>query len=276
MSLTLTNPLARMSRSANRGRLFSALGELTWYLDGSSDPAHILYYLPRYGEAVGEYGGSYGPRLFGLGNNAQIHGVIAQLTSSPSTRKAVVQLYDRDDVHGNPRDVPCTCTLQFFVRNGRVDLITYMRSNDAILGLMPDVFAFTFLQELVARSLGYDLGTYTHMVGSLHVYSEREADARAYLDEGSFPLYPMPPMPLQDPWEMVQQLLNAESNMRNGLQPLYPDDSSSYWRNLGLVLGAWRAFKDSDKETLRKLHEMLSATVYGTATLEKCYALGAL
>ena len=33
--LKLTNPRARLSRTETRGKLFSALGELCWYLDGS-------------------------------------------------------------------------------------------------------------------------------------------------------------------------------------------------------------------------------------------------
>ena len=33
--IELTNPRARLSSSENRGRIFSALGELCWYLSGS-------------------------------------------------------------------------------------------------------------------------------------------------------------------------------------------------------------------------------------------------
>ena len=46
--LELTNPRARLSRTETRGKLFSALGELCWYLAGSNDVDFISYYIPFY------------------------------------------------------------------------------------------------------------------------------------------------------------------------------------------------------------------------------------
>ena len=57
-------------------------------------------------------------------------------------------------------------------------MVVHMRSNDAYIGLAHDVFAFTFMQEIVARDVGLDLGTYTHSVGSLHLYDQDERRAR--------------------------------------------------------------------------------------------------
>jgi thymidylate synthase len=37
-------------------------------------------------------------------------------------------------------------------------MVTTMRSNDAYLGLPHDVFCFTMLQEIIARSLGREIG----------------------------------------------------------------------------------------------------------------------
>src|ERR1700729_3560711 len=66
--LELGKPLARVSRSEKKGRLFSALGELIWYLAGSSDLAFIDYYLKDgYGSDDGKtVWGAYGPRLFSM------------------------------------------------------------------------------------------------------------------------------------------------------------------------------------------------------------------
>src|SRR5262245_59083244 len=63
--LELRNPRSCLSRTETRGRLFSCLGELCWYLSGTRQADLITYYIPRYeelkeGEIV--YGG-YGPRL---------------------------------------------------------------------------------------------------------------------------------------------------------------------------------------------------------------------
>ena len=67
--------------------------------------------------------------------------------------------------------------------------------NDAYIGLAHDIFAFTMLQELMARSLGVDVGPYRHSIGSLHLYDSHRAAARAYLREGWQETVSMPPMP---------------------------------------------------------------------------------
>jgi thymidylate synthase len=48
--------------------------------------------------------------------------------------------------------------MQFIVRREELHLFVCMRSNDAFMGLPHDVFAFTMLQELVARLIGCELG----------------------------------------------------------------------------------------------------------------------
>src|SRR5689334_5023167 len=45
--LELSNPLARLSRTETRGKLFSPLGELCWYLAQSKQSDFIKYYLPN-------------------------------------------------------------------------------------------------------------------------------------------------------------------------------------------------------------------------------------
>jgi thymidylate synthase len=41
--LEISNPRARLSRTETRGRIFSALGELLWYLSGSNEVDFIAY-----------------------------------------------------------------------------------------------------------------------------------------------------------------------------------------------------------------------------------------
>ena len=45
-----------------------------------------------------------------------------------------------------------------------------MRSNDLWLGFPYDVFQFTCMQVLMSMELGIELGSYTHIAGSLHMY----------------------------------------------------------------------------------------------------------
>ena len=68
------------------------------------------------------------------------------------------------------KDLPCTISLQYLIREGALHCIVYMRSNDLWLGFPYDVFCFTAFQTKLAMELGVKLGTYTHIAGSLHLY----------------------------------------------------------------------------------------------------------
>ncbi len=240
-TLVLTQPLNRVSRTESRYRYVTPLAELCWYLGGTNDAARIVPYVGFYEQFVEEdaiYGG-YGPRLFGEGHNAQVHNAIAALREHSSSRRVVIQLLDKEDMRPPRRkDIPCTCTIQFLVRDGALHTVATMRSNDAWFGLVHDVFAFTMLQELVARDLGLELGTYTHFAASLHLYDRHLADAKTFLNEGyQSTLDPMDAMPPGSPWVGVEELLAAERAARV--------DSSTeatglprerYWADLARIL----------------------------------------
>ena len=83
------------------------------------------------------------------------------------------------------------------IREGQLETVVTMRSNDAFRGLPHDAFSFTMIQEIMARILGHELGTYTQFVGSLHLYDSDLQLSRQYLEEGWQPTQrvAMPPMP---------------------------------------------------------------------------------
>jgi thymidylate synthase len=241
--LRLTNPLARLSHTETKGKLFSALGELAWYLSGSKQADFVTYYIKRYKhdtEPDGTIHGAYGPRAFRPEGASQFDNVMALLRERPTSRKAVIQLFDGDDLKGDYKDVPCTCTLQFFVRSGRLDMAVAMRSNDAYFGLSHDVFAFTMIQEIAARTLGYELGHYSHFAGSLHIYQPYFSDAKQFLDEGwqDSLVAAMPPMPPGDPWPNIRLFLEAEEAIRSGRQPgkRHMAKLPEYWQDLVRLL----------------------------------------
>src|SRR5207245_2696775 len=155
------------------------------------------------------------PSLFnGRGLN-QLEKVTDVLRRKRDSRQAVIQLFDGYDIVEEHGDVPCTCTLQFMLRQDKLHMFTNMRSNDAFVGLPHDFFCFTMLQEIVARTLSTELGTYKHAVGSLHLYDVNIEAAQQFLDEGwQSTEAPMPPMPKGDPWPAIDLLLKAESSIR--------------------------------------------------------------
>ena len=120
------------------------------------------------------------------------------LKRKTDTRQAVVQIFDVNDLVQPSTNVQCTCTLEFLARGRKLHMFVNMRSNDAYRGLPHDIFAFTIIQELVARSIDHEVGAYHHAVGSLHLYDDTEGDARRFLSEGWQEELAMPPMPRGD------------------------------------------------------------------------------
>ena len=126
--LKLERPRARLSRSETRGRAFSCLGEFLWYLSGDNQLDFIRYYIKDYDKESDDgrtvYGG-YGPRIFCQRGHNQLENVIKLLSKQPTSRRAVIQLFNAEDIAGKERrrEIPCTCTLQFMLRDDKLHLI---------------------------------------------------------------------------------------------------------------------------------------------------------
>jgi thymidylate synthase len=263
--LCLTRPRSRLSRTEAKGKVFSCLGELLWYLSPSDDLGFISTYLSHYIDESDDgktIYGAYGPRLFGLRRQNQINNVVRLLTRNPYSRRAVIQLFDAVDLAQTHKHIPCTCTLQFLVRRGRLHLLTNMRSNDAFLGLAHDIFAFTMLQEIVARRLRVDVGHYFHVVGSLHLYRRHVKRAKQFLREGWQSDRPMRPMPAGDPQPAVRKVLAAEAAIRAGKTYVIPKNLHAYWADLIRLVAIYRCFREGRTAEIAKLKSDMSSRIF--------------
>ena len=265
LSITLTNPRARLSRSEMKSKAFSAIGELLWYLSGSNELDFIEHYIGAY-QNESEDGrtiyGAYGPRLLNMRDKFnQLENVTKLLTANPGTRKAVIQIFDAMGIAEKHAEIPCTCTLQFLIRNNKLNLYVSMRSNDAFKGLPHDIFAFTMLQEIMAVKLGVELGSYHHSVGSLHLYQTERNKAKKYINEGYQPTnLNMPEMPPGDPWPSIKSLLEFESKVRNS-EDINPDSMQvdEYWINLAKMLVVYNLFKVNGIQNIDKIKQLMDS-----------------
>ena len=249
--LRIKKPRARISRSENRGKPFSALGELLWYLSGSDTLEFIEPYVPRYAaDAVdGLLEGAYGPRFSRMRNGIdQFASIEALLNKRPGSRRAVIQLFNAEDIATHHKEIPCTTTLQFLLRDGHLHMSVMMRSNDAYFGLPHDVFCFTMIQEMMARRLGAEMGEYLQYVGSMHVYDEKLDDMRAYVEEGVQQTIEMPPMPDGNPFQIIPKLLDVERRLRAGeALDASEEMDDPYWADIVRVLQVfWAKHWESD------------------------------
>jgi thymidylate synthase len=123
------------------------------------------------------------PNSYGYRVAQQLDVTYRRLRDDPMTRQAVLNVYNYlEDNRGDRRNVPCTLALQFYLGcHGELNLVAYMRSNDVFLGFPYDVSQFTFLQEVMAYWLKVEIGTYTHVATSLHLYLEHIEVAQSIL-----------------------------------------------------------------------------------------------
>lgn len=264
--LELRKPHARLSRTETRGRVFSCLGELLWYLAKSNKLEFIKHYISRYEEFAedGELYGAYGPRIFGSEKFANQYANIKDiLTRKQGSRQAVLQIIDGKDILVGTKDVPCTCTLQFVRRGKKLHMMVHMRSNDVMLGLPHDVFCFTMLQEILARDLGLRVGVYKHSVASLHIYDDAIEKAKQYCLEGWQETIAMPEMPKGDPWPAIEAVLAAEEKIRLGeefdISTLSLDE---YWLDLIRLLQIVSTVNSKDYRKVVRIKESMSSSVY--------------
>jgi thymidylate synthase len=222
--------------------VFSAVGELLWYLTRCTELEYIDWFNPgKYNKESADnktVRSGYGDRLFKWRGFDQVQNVIDLLKDRQSSRQAVIQIIDAEDVASKAKAIPCTNTLQFLIRADRLHLVVSMRSNDAYLGFPHDVFAFTMLQELIARTLNVELGTYIHTVGSFHLYDAHIEGAQDYLREGYQNIIPMPPMPMGDQWDATNEVLKFEALVRTAPFSELPV-MDPYWADICRLLAIY-------------------------------------
>ena len=151
------------------------IGEMLWYMSGNNELKEIQKYTKgwdRMSDDGVHVNSNYGwciKHKFGFDQWEYIKNMLKE---HPETRQAVIHIKSADNKES--KDVNCTISLQFFIRDGKLYCTAYMRSNDIWLGYPYDVFQFTNMQILLSMELGLELGNYTHIAGSLHLY-ERNA-----------------------------------------------------------------------------------------------------
>jgi thymidylate synthase len=271
VKFVIQNPRARLPFI--KERKFSVayvIAEALWYLSGNNSTEWISYYS-KFWRDISDDGvtanSAYGARIFKPHSRSgalshddgwtQWNWLIDELAADNDSRRAVVHIRSPLDSRLAKKDVPCTLTLQFFLRDDKVHQVVSMRSSDLVLGIANDIPAFTIFQELLALDLTerlkrpIGLGTYTHVSNSLHIYERNftlvesiintTEDLTKYDDES----YAMPAMPSKPP--LVD--LNCHESMIRvataGVRLTHANyrTSDPYWRDWQTILARHRCQK---------------------------------
>lgn len=155
-----------------------AASEFLWYLKGDPYDTSIEKHAsmwPKIKQPEGFYFSNYGQYMFGRG--AGVRWAIEELMRDKDSRRAAFPFLKLIHCFADNRDMVCTYSMGFRIRENRLNMSVNMRSNDAIYGTTNDVFCFWMVYKLVYAALHQtyrDLlpGRYVHKVDSLHVYEK--------------------------------------------------------------------------------------------------------
>ena len=152
--------------------------ELYWYFNADKHDLSICDHAKIWKDLVNEdktLNSNYGAIIF----NGQFERVINTLCNDKYSRRAVIMIGDNDNLSDKKtKDIKCTNSIVFSIRNNKLEMFVHMRSNDAIFGLCNDVPFFSILHEMVyvvLKDVMYEdliYSDYTHYVNSLHIYEK--------------------------------------------------------------------------------------------------------
>lgn len=212
------DPRMCLIASAERApRLAFCFALWLWIAAGSDDLAWIAYYNGRgadFSDDGVHLNGAFGHRLRAAPPLDQLEAVLALLRADPASRRAVAHISSPFDALGGSRDRPCAIALQFFVRQGRLECVAYMRSQSAAMVLPYDAFGFMALQCWLAAQLSLEPGPYHHLAGSFHIY-EDELDVAQRILVG--PMEPRGLRPFGEDACDLQGLLSWEQQLRGAV-----------------------------------------------------------
>lgn len=136
--------------------------EMLWYLRGNRFDDSICDHAKIWKDIKSPDGGiesNYGQYLFPRDHetgkileNSGISRVVNTLLGDKDSRRAAVMILGNRHLDQlELKDYPCTCSLNFHIRDGRLMMHVHMRSQDAVFGLGNDLPFFSFVHEMVAN-----------------------------------------------------------------------------------------------------------------------------
>lgn len=159
-SIEPSDPLFPMSQGD-----LDVINHFIWSGEGEDQVAHewtVLYHHRMFDEP-----------------NSQIRFILSALREDEPLDKTVVSLWDKD-VDQDEEVAPCTLVLWARKRHGKLDLHVHAHSSDAYKKLLMNLQEFISLHLWLARQVGIEVGTYTHVLDSCHIHRV-DADASAVL-----------------------------------------------------------------------------------------------
>lgn len=246
------NVISNKCRRLNYGFMNA---ELSWIMSGSNE-TWITHYNKNWMSFSDDgltLNGAYGDRVFKYRGPSvlvdQFTSAYELLRDDPDSRQATIVLFNPELDYRQTKDKPCTNLMRFKIRDGKLQMIVFMRSNDVMLGYPYDVFNFTSMQAIMASMLGVELGTYTHIVDSFHIYENDVDWAKDIVAEPFQTIYDASPLSNvnQGVLTAVQAVVNVEASTRklsdvlevSTVTKILDDIADDYWCSSAAMLALY-------------------------------------
>jgi len=178
VKIEILNPYLNLFKNEVRSIPLNYLArELVLYFSGTNKAEDFIKASPFWDKIKnpdGTVNSAYGHLIFNLG---QWDWAKFSLKKDRDSRQAIMHYNRPEHLNSESKDIPCTITSQFFIREDELYLTTYMRSNDIFFGMTFDIPFFMLLMQCMKLELSLEypnlkLGIYTHFAGSLHAYEK--------------------------------------------------------------------------------------------------------
>jgi len=114
---------------------------------------------------------SYGERIFQTGNKGSSYEFLKSLLSRrPDTKTATISLIRADDFEKN--HIPCITSMDFKIREGKISLHYFARSQDIYKKSYADNLAMGAILQRLAQDIGCEVGKICGYLASAHVYTK--------------------------------------------------------------------------------------------------------
>ena len=103
----------------------------------------------------------------------QIAQAIETIKTNPNSRRNIVSAWNVAEIDeivqigGLP---PCHNMFQFYVHDGKLDLMLYQRSADTFLGVPFNIASYSLLLAIIAQVTGLKQGEFVHTLADTHIY----------------------------------------------------------------------------------------------------------
>jgi thymidylate synthase len=180
----------------------SVVNELIWFLNGDTNTQWLrengVSIWDEWATDTGDLGPLYGaqwvnwPTRDGKTIN-QIDYVIDCLKYRPESRRILFHAWNVEylpDETMSPQEnveagrmalPPCHLLYQFYVANGKLSAMLYIRSSDAFLGLPFNIASVSLLVHMLCQQVGLELGEVVVTMGDCHLYSNHAEQVETQL-----------------------------------------------------------------------------------------------